>query len=104
MSYKGNTYHLLQRNCNHFSDELAQRLTNRKLPGWVNRLAYIAVLLHCLLPTSIVPPLIAKEPSSALAPTLRKPKSRKVHRDREGLLQAPVVPENFGRAAEAVRV
>ena len=35
-TYKGNRYHLLQRNCNHFSDELSTRLTNKHAPGWVS--------------------------------------------------------------------
>ena len=48
--YRGNRYHLLQMNCNTFSDELCYRLTGLHAPGWINRLAGIAVALHCLLP------------------------------------------------------
>ena len=55
--YRGNRYHLLQRNCNHFSSDLAKHLTNTPSPGWVNRLAWVAIQLSCLLPDSIVPPL-----------------------------------------------
>ena len=33
--FRGNTYHLLERNCNHFSDELVLRLTGRRAPLWV---------------------------------------------------------------------
>ncbi|CAL5222488.1 g4862 [Coccomyxa viridis] len=55
--YKGTAYHLLERNCNHFSNELCMKLTGKPAPSWVNRLAGMAIMLHCLLPTSWVPPL-----------------------------------------------
>eukprot|EP00884_Botryococcus_braunii_P009713 jgi/Botrbrau1/18743/Bobra.0386s0066.1 len=55
--YRGNSYHLLQQNCNHFSDELCLRLTGQHAPFWINRLAGLAVMLHCLLPSAWVPPL-----------------------------------------------
>ena len=44
-------------NCNHFSSDLCERLTGQPAPLWINRLASIAVSLHCLLPTGWVPPL-----------------------------------------------
>ena len=55
--YRGDRYHLLQRNCNHFVSDLAKHLTNSSSPGWVNRLAWVAMQVRCLLPDSIVPPL-----------------------------------------------
>jgi hypothetical protein len=55
--YRGNRYHLLQMNCNHFSSDLCAALTGQPAPAWINRLAGIAVSLHCLLPTGWVPPL-----------------------------------------------
>lgn len=55
--YKGNTYHLLQKNCNHFSNAFCKELVGRRAPTWVNRLAGLAVLCHCLLPATWVPPL-----------------------------------------------
>ncbi len=63
--YKGNSYHLLERNCNQFSDDLCRRLTGAPAPAWVNRLAGLAVSLHCLLPAGWVPPL---RPPTAPAP------------------------------------
>jgi len=101
-TFKGNSYHLLERNCNHFSESLTMRLTSHRTPGWVNRLAYVAIMLHCLLPASLVPPLTVKEESSAQAPTLKRRNRRQ--QDREGLLQAPVVPENFGRPVEPTQI
>lgn len=37
--YHGDTYHLISKNCNHFTDEVCLRLTGKHIPGWVNRLA-----------------------------------------------------------------
>ncbi|KAK4745504.1 hypothetical protein SAY87_011816 [Trapa incisa] len=37
--WPGHTYDLLSRNCNHFCDELAEKLGLPKIPGWVNRFA-----------------------------------------------------------------
>eukprot|EP00210_Caulerpa_lentillifera_P006838 g6537.t1 len=55
--YKGNMYHLLQKNCNHFSNDFCKELVGKRAPNWINRLAGLAVLCHCLLPATWVPPL-----------------------------------------------
>lgn len=34
--YKGTAYHLLERNCNHFSNELCLKLTGKPAPSWVS--------------------------------------------------------------------
>ena len=34
--YKGNQYHLLQRNCNHFSDDFVFKLCGNHVPTWVS--------------------------------------------------------------------
>jgi hypothetical protein len=34
--YKGTAYHLLERNCNHFSNELCLKLTGNPAPSWVS--------------------------------------------------------------------
>lgn len=48
--YHGDTYHLIAKNCNHFTDEVCQHLTGSPIPGWVNRMARVGENLStCLL-------------------------------------------------------
>ncbi|GAB4832893.1 hypothetical protein Ancab_006911 [Ancistrocladus abbreviatus] len=51
--YHGDTYHLITKNCNHFTDDIAFRLTGKNIPRWVNRLARAGALCSCLLPESL---------------------------------------------------
>ncbi|OVA01195.1 PPPDE putative peptidase domain [Macleaya cordata] len=51
--YHGDSYHLIAKNCNHFTDDVCQRLTGKPIPGWVNRLARLGSFCNCLLPESI---------------------------------------------------
>ncbi|KAI3709488.1 hypothetical protein L2E82_39250 [Cichorium intybus] len=51
--YHGDTYHLISKNCNHFTDDISQRLTGKSIPGWVNRLAKLGAVCSCLLPESL---------------------------------------------------
>ncbi|KAF3448280.1 hypothetical protein FNV43_RR08993 [Rhamnella rubrinervis] len=51
--YHGDTYHLIAKNCNHFTDEVCMQLTGKPIPGWVNRLARVGSVCNCLLPESI---------------------------------------------------
>ena len=37
--YPGNSYNILNRNCNHFSDDLCRRLVGKGIPPYINRLA-----------------------------------------------------------------
>ncbi|XP_042517358.1 deSI-like protein At4g17486 isoform X2 [Macadamia integrifolia] len=41
--YHGDTYHLISKNCNHFTADISYRLTGKRIPGWVNRLARVVV-------------------------------------------------------------
>ncbi|KAG2555440.1 deSI-like protein At4g17486 [Panicum virgatum] len=51
--YHGDTYHLIVKNCNHFTADVCQRLTGKPVPGWVNRLARLGSFFNCVLPESI---------------------------------------------------
>ncbi|XP_015578037.1 deSI-like protein At4g17486 isoform X2 [Ricinus communis] len=51
--YHGDTYHLISKNCNHFTDDISERLVGKGIPGWVNRLARLGALCSCLLPESL---------------------------------------------------
>lgn len=46
--YRGDRYHLMSRNCNHFTGALSQILTGHQTPAWVNRLAYISTCVPFL--------------------------------------------------------
>jgi deubiquitinase DESI2 len=48
--YKANTYNMLLRNCNHFSDEFTRRLYNKGIPSYINRAAWYGSFFHCLVP------------------------------------------------------
>mmetsp|Transcript_5409 Transcript_5409/g.7316 ORF Transcript_5409/g.7316 Transcript_5409/m.7316 type:complete len:199 (+) Transcript_5409:327-923(+) len=65
--YRGNQYHLLSRNCNHFTNSLTKELTGKSSPGWINRLAYLGLCCACILPPGLNPPLPAPPQSSSQA-------------------------------------
>ncbi|RLM55331.1 hypothetical protein C2845_PM10G14570 [Panicum miliaceum] len=46
--YHGDTYHLISKNCNHFTDDLSTRLTGKPIPGWVNRLARLGTRFYLM--------------------------------------------------------
>jgi hypothetical protein len=52
--YAGNTYHLIQKNCNHFCNDVCVRLTGKSIPRWVNRLARIGKICLSVLSLFII--------------------------------------------------
>ncbi|KAL0415404.1 UNVERIFIED_CONTAM: DeSI-like protein [Sesamum latifolium] len=51
--YRGDAYNLITKNCNHFCDDACIKLTGNPIPSWVNRLARIGLLCHCIIPVSL---------------------------------------------------
>ncbi|XP_076920523.1 deSI-like protein At4g17486 [Bidens hawaiensis] len=51
--YKGISYNLITKNCNHFCKDVCIRLTGNSIPNWINRLARIGFLCNCIIPASI---------------------------------------------------
>lgn len=52
-AYSGNTYHLITKNCNHFCNDVCNRLTGKPIPRWVNRLARLGFFCNCVLPAGL---------------------------------------------------
>eukprot|EP00002_Diphylleia_rotans_P008183 TRINITY_DN1791_c0_g4_i1.p1 TRINITY_DN1791_c0_g4~~TRINITY_DN1791_c0_g4_i1.p1 ORF type:complete len:228 (+),score=15.50 TRINITY_DN1791_c0_g4_i1:305-988(+) len=61
--FTGSSYHLVNRNCNHFADEFCRRTMGRGIPGWVNRLAFMGSYVSCVLPPELGGPIPAPEDS-----------------------------------------
>ncbi|KAI7748819.1 hypothetical protein M8C21_022673 [Ambrosia artemisiifolia] len=51
--YKGTSYDLFTRNCNHFCNDVCIRLTGKSIPSWINRLARIGLMCFCIVPGSV---------------------------------------------------
>lgn len=60
--YYADTYHLISKNCNHFTEDICLRLTGRQIPGWINRLARLGATCNCLLPESLRLPSVKQIP------------------------------------------
>ena len=52
--YKGNTYNLISRNCNHFANEFCKEILGRGIPGYINRLACLGCPVKCFLPDEML--------------------------------------------------
>ncbi|CAJ0582284.1 unnamed protein product, partial [Mesorhabditis spiculigera] len=62
--YRGDKYHLISRNCNHFSASFAKELTGKEIPGWINRLAAISgsiPFLERMLPQEWLTPVALQQ-------------------------------------------
>jgi hypothetical protein len=55
-AFQGTAYNLLNKNCNHFTQYLCEKLTGRPGPPWLNRAASIGVALPCVVPRDWIAP------------------------------------------------
>jgi len=55
-AFQGTSYNLLNKNCNHFTQYLCEKLTGRTGPSWLNRAASIGVALPCVVPKEWIAP------------------------------------------------
>eukprot|EP01062_Namystynia_karyoxenos_P002685 TRINITY_DN10950_c0_g1_i1.p1 TRINITY_DN10950_c0_g1~~TRINITY_DN10950_c0_g1_i1.p1 ORF type:complete len:599 (+),score=187.69 TRINITY_DN10950_c0_g1_i1:78-1799(+) len=70
--WKIGSYHILQRNCNHFASAFAQELKVKKPPGWINRAARVG---NTLVPNRVVNYFLSQgaPPPEAAAPPAPPP-------------------------------
>ncbi|XP_063958622.1 deubiquitinase DESI2-like [Lytechinus pictus] len=69
--YPGEAYHLIHKNCNHFTQELVQILCGKEIPSWINRLAAVGARLpfmERMLPKEWLTPLALVENNSVKEP------------------------------------
>lgn len=48
--FKGDDYHVLNKNCNNFANEFLIKLVGKEAPSYVNRMAYVGSYCSCLMP------------------------------------------------------
>uniref|UniRef100_K3WX62 PPPDE domain-containing protein n=1 Tax=Globisporangium ultimum (strain ATCC 200006 / CBS 805.95 / DAOM BR144) TaxID=431595 RepID=K3WX62_GLOUD len=51
--FEGNTYNLVTKNCNAYSEALCRELLGKSIPAYVNRAAYLGSFLSCLMPADL---------------------------------------------------
>ncbi|CBZ55438.1 conserved hypothetical protein [Neospora caninum Liverpool] len=62
--FAGENYHILERNCNHFSDALCRRLVGKGIPAYLNRAAWLGRWISCFFPPGALEPHVSEPPAS----------------------------------------
>lgn len=98
-AWLGSSYNLLTRNCNHFADALCLELTGARIPGWINRLAFIGSKFSSFLPAELTNPGAA--PVTAAAAGVAPSSQQQLPRAPSG---PPLTGEERRAAAEKAAV
>ncbi|KAL6504676.1 hypothetical protein OROHE_023434 [Orobanche hederae] len=61
--YNGDTYHLIVKNCNHFCKDICYKLTGKRIPKWVNRLAKLGSVFSFVLPEALKITAVQHDPT-----------------------------------------
>ncbi|KAK9100375.1 hypothetical protein Scep_023805 [Stephania cephalantha] len=75
-TYTGNSYNLITKNCNHFCNDACLRMTGKRIPRWVNRLAKIGLLCTCVLPSDLCEAKVRQRESESVVCDLERKKLR----------------------------
>lgn len=76
--FHGDQYHLITKNCNHFSGAFIKTLCGAELPAWINRLAYISgsiPFLERMLPKEWLTPVALQQALNERDADVRSPPS-----------------------------
>ena len=74
--FQPNEYHVLTRNCNCFADSFIEKLIQKRIPGYVNRLAGFGNMVSCCLPPELNGSQSPVDPdSSSNSSLLRNPRT-----------------------------
>ncbi|KAM7470737.1 hypothetical protein LguiA_008920 [Lonicera macranthoides] len=75
-NYHGDMYHLVVKNCNHFSEDICYKLTGKRIPKWVNRLARVGSVCSCILPETLKSSAVRPDPNFQGYDSIEKKKLR----------------------------
>jgi len=100
--FRGDRYHLISKNCNHFTEYLARELTGVEIPQWINRLATVSgsiPFLQRLLPPDWLTPIALEQSiensdgSANNTPTTMNYPASAIDKAEEALTMCGVSPE-----------
>lgn len=73
--FPGNSYNVITRNCNNFTNEASKRILGKGIPGYVNRLACIGTAFKCCIPKQFLTGPGQESPTISTAKSTPKAKT-----------------------------